>query len=184
METRVELTESMATRLMEARELAGLSQYHLADDLGWVRSKIKRIERAEVQTVGEEDLRRITKKLNVDFTKKAAAPKRRASPGPEPKKKAAAAPFKVEEVFSRVTQKRSETNLVYFQVTMRKEMDPMDLIGRDTKLGGVKGRINGVEHTKEQNPLKRGDRVVIMLFGMGIGGTRLSSRRVPASKTH
>ena len=61
-------------------------------------------------------------------------------------------------------------NQVYFEVTMAKDMTADQLLGiRKVELLGVTGSINGVENTQDQNPLRAGDRVAIMLWGPGIG---------------
>lgn len=55
MSDRVELSQNQAEDLRKLRLGAELSQYELAERANLTRSKIKRIEKGEVQTISQED---------------------------------------------------------------------------------------------------------------------------------
>ena len=151
---RVQLTRSMATQLLKKRQAAGMSQYELADQLGWVRSKIKRIEKAEVSSIDAQDLTQLERVLD---RVKDRVPSPTAVPGkignstgcfsnPKPVKR------------------RMFKNLKFFEVSMTKQVQPGSLLGSRIELGGVRGHINGVEATQDQYPLREGDQVVIAIW--------------------
>ena len=170
---RVKLTKKMAGAIRKARTQAKVSQYALADSLGWPRAKVKRLELGETKTIDEEDLKRLEQTLNVQesSSKKADVPKKRSSSS-KPGGKIISM-FKAEALFNKVRYLREKGvggNQVYFEVTMAKDMTADQLLGiRKVELLGVTGSINGVENTQDQNPLRAGDRVAIMLWGPGIG---------------
>jgi transcriptional regulator with XRE-family HTH domain len=165
---RVTLTKKKAQELFRAREATGKSQYEVAEELGWVRSKIKRLEKAEVKTILEEDLQTLEEYLGVQesSSKEGAPVKKRSS-------RKVISMFKAEDLFSNVLHLPERTtgkNLQFFEVTMAKTMSAEDLHRvREIELLGVMGSINGVENSQSQVPIPAGDRVVIMLWGAGIG---------------
>jgi len=159
---RIKLKVQQALELARARKKKGLSQYELAEQLGWPRSKIKRIEKAEVQSIEEEDLKTLRKKLNV----KESATKRASSKKRSSRKK---------EKSDRSKGPRTD-NQRLFLVKMLQGMKPEELIGEPMRAGGVSGHIHGVENTKDQDPLKAGDEVVLMMWGPGIGDQRPGAR--------
>lgn len=55
MSDRVALSDDQAADLLARRETQGLSQYELAERADMTRSKIKRIEKGEVQTISQTD---------------------------------------------------------------------------------------------------------------------------------
>jgi len=169
---RVALTKKMAEELLHARERASKSQYEIADELGWVRSKIKRIEKAEIKTIDEADLKQLAQLLGVKdlSTKRLSSKKRSTSSGAK-----VISLFKVKGLFTKVRHLPLRSlaggkNVLFFEVTMAKDMTAEQLLEvRKVDLLGVTGSINGVENTQDQNPIRAGDRVSIMLWGMGIG---------------
>ena len=63
MSERVPLTAKLSKKMRDLRTAAGLSQYELADRTGLTRPKIKRIEKREITTVSEDDLRALEKEF-------------------------------------------------------------------------------------------------------------------------
>lgn len=174
---RIKLTKDRATALLEARTQAGVSQYELADRLGWVRSKIKRLEKGEVQSIEEVDLELLEAELNVQESSKPreVVSKPRSSDNVVPM-------FKRGELFTRVqwVPRRVEgQNQVFFRVKMKTQVDVDALLGTPLELMGYAGRVHGVENAVGQDPLRPGDSVVIMLWGPGISkqGTMTSKKR-------
>jgi transcriptional regulator with XRE-family HTH domain len=166
------LSAGVAAKLKKARTRSGHSQYSLAEALGWPRAKIKRLEKAEVKTISLEDLRAwnaATSNVKESSSKKAAPKKSSSSEGK------VISLFKVGEMFSNVRHLPLRSlaggkNVLFFEVTMAKDMTAEQLLRvRKVELLGVTGSINGVENTQDQNPIRAGDRVPIMLWGMGIG---------------
>lgn len=148
-----------------------MSQYELAAKLGWVRSKIKRLEKGEVASIDEEDLEAIEKELGISSSDNVIVL--------EPKKPRGARkiglPFSVLQKEERAV---AGTNQVFFLVRMKTTMRAEDLLTRNVKLLGYEGAIHGVENSRDQEPLKPGDEFVIMLWGRGIAerrGARSSS---------
>ena len=173
---RVNLTKSKAQELLRARERSGKSQYELASELAWVRSKIKRIERAEIANIDEEDLTALERVLDVKESKKARVGKRpkviKLFPGST----------KVEGLFTKVVrqhhrQKPHFENQVFFLVTVRSTWHPDNLLGLEVELEGLQGTIHGVEHRGDQVPIRAGERVPIMLWGEGIAKRRPGARK-------
>ena len=63
MSERVPLTAKLSKKMRDLRTAAGLSQYELADRTGLTRPKIKRIEKREITTVSEDDLRALEREF-------------------------------------------------------------------------------------------------------------------------
>lgn len=151
MTNRIPLTKALASQLLKKRRDAGVSQYELADQLGWVRSKIKRIEKAEVASIETQDLSQLERALG-NVKDMVPSPTR--------------APGKIGNstgCFSdpKPVQRRMFKNLKFFQVSMTKQVQPGSLLGSRIELQGVRGRVQGVEATQDQYPLREGDQVVI-----------------------
>lgn len=188
---RVKLKVQKALELAEARKRKGLSQYELADQLKWPRSKIKRIEKAEVLTIEEKDLKKLCKRLGVKVPSNVLEPaqKKALSKKRSSRKSNVVSMFKEEGLFTNVFHLVDRTgwkNQVFFEVTMAKEMKAEELLRVGSiELLGVTGSINGVENTIDQNPLRYGDRVVIMLWGSGIGVNvgNLNKKKRPGART-
>jgi transcriptional regulator with XRE-family HTH domain len=164
---RVELTKSRAASLLAGREALGMSQYALADALGWPRAKIKRLERGETVTIQESDLLALEAMFAGGRPVPQKAPK-------VPRKKWGS----TDKLFTRVKRlprQRGSENTVFFRVRMKVEIHPDQLSGRHLDLEGVKGCVHGVAHTKRQVPLRVGDEVVIMLWGPGIARRQRNS---------
>ena len=168
---RIKLTKNKAQELLRARERAGKSQYEVADSLGWVRSKIKRIEKAEIQSIDEDDLKQLEQFLSV---KESSSKKAESATKSSEKGGKLLTMFKSDKLFTKVRHlmdrhQARTLNQVFFEVTMGKAMSAEELLNvRKVELLGVVGSINGVENTQDQDPLRPGDRVVIMLWGPGI----------------
>ena len=62
---RVPFTSKNASGLRKMRKQRGLTQYQLAEKLGWVRSKIKRLEKHEVSSIHEDDLVALANALKI-----------------------------------------------------------------------------------------------------------------------
>jgi transcriptional regulator with XRE-family HTH domain len=159
MSERIPLTRVMAEGLLKARKAAGLSQYTLAEKLGWVRSKIKRLELGEVESILKKDYKTLMDLLE------GRAP----SNGVKPRKKAAASRKKAVQasrLFDIVDPiKNRRSRLRFFRVRLAREMSVDDLISQTVALKDVRGTINGVEHTQSQGPkFRKGEKVVIAVF--------------------
>lgn len=159
MTNRIPLTKALASQLLKKRRDAGVSQYELADQLGWVRSKIKRIEKAEVASIETQDLSQLERALG-NVQGGAAVSVSRAKPV------IAHLAGKIGNstgCFSdpKPVQRRMFKNLKFFQVSMTKQVQPGSLLGSRIELQGVRGRVQGVEATQDQYPLREGDQVVI-----------------------
>ena len=171
---RIKLTKNKAQELLRAREGSGKSQYEVADALGWVRSKIKRIEKAEISTIDEDDLVQLERFLNVQESSSKKAPAKKTPVTSSEKGAQIISMFKPDKLFSKVRHlldrhTEKTRNQVFFEVTMAQQMSAEELLNvRKVELLGVTGSINGVENTQDQTPLRAGDRVVIMLWGSGI----------------
>ena len=63
MTDRVVLSSNQAADLLTLREAKGISQYDLAERAKMTRSKIKRIEKGEVQTISQVDYDTLTEIL-------------------------------------------------------------------------------------------------------------------------
>lgn len=173
---RVKLTKKKAAEFVAARTKRELSQYELADKLGWPRAKVKRIEKGEVATIDEIDLRQLCRALGVQEPSNVKEPKTKRAGS---KKRSKAERKKVVSIFEEgrlftkvyhLVERNGQSNQVYFEVTMAKEISPDALCRvRSVELLGVTGSINGVENSVAQDPIPAGDRVVIMLWGPGIG---------------
>jgi transcriptional regulator with XRE-family HTH domain len=143
MSDRTPLTQKLARKLKAARNVKGLSQYELADELNWPRSKIKRIEKAEVKTVDVEDL---TKLEGVLFVKSVKEP---VKTGSKP----------VKTGMFRSSTKLDRTmgpHLKFVRVEMAVVARPGELLGERVMFGDIQGAIHGVENSAEQDPLKPG----------------------------
>lgn len=162
---RVHLTKKKAEGLKAARVQAGKSQYELANELGWVRSKIKRLEKGEVQTIDESDLKALEQKLaahpDVQEVKifREGIGKARSSSKSE---------F-FEEVAYLADREASPggVNCAFFRVRMRKTMIVRELMGVELELEGRRGRIHGIEHVGA-DLLRAGTVIDIMLWAPGI----------------
>ena len=151
MSERTELTKKLARQLKSARNVKGLSQYELADALGWPRSKIKRIEKAEVQTIGVKDLKELRAVLF------AAGVKKNELDVKEPVK-TSAKKVKLPRLFRTIERldRKMGDHLIFFRVEMAVVAKPEELLEGIVMHKGVKGAIHGVENTVEQDPLKPG----------------------------
>jgi len=185
------LTAELATELLKRRLRTNHSQYSLANKLGWPRSKVKRLEKAEVKTVSVEDYRRWNaatafRKAGVQepATKRGTSKKATSSATPKPRskkvgvKKPRSSSSRVEKsVLFRVVGEHPRSgswkNQRFFEVEMKTQIAPVELLGRRVPIRGLDGTIHGVENTRTQDPLKAGDRVVIMLWGPGIASKKL-----------
>jgi len=200
--TRVKLTKKMAETIRKTRAAVNVSQYELADALGWVRSKIKRLEKAEVATIGVEDLMMLENVFQLQWDQKVdfnvqesssnkAVPAKGSSKKTvlSPTEKKSSSKTKMGALFSSVRHLPErklglKSSQVFFEVTVVKTMTAEELLGvRRIELLGVEGSINGVENTQNQIPIRAGDRVVIMLWSPGstvtgsLGFTKTARRR-------
>ncbi len=131
-------------------------------------------------TIEEEDLKKLRKKLGVkESATKRASSKKRSS---RKKEKSNVILMKRKGTFFRVLEEEDRSkgprtdNQRYFLVKMLQGMKPEELIGEPMTAGGVSGHIHGVENTIDQDPLKAGDEVVLMMWGPGIGAKRPGAR--------
>lgn len=168
---RTKLTKAKAQQLLQAREMARISQYELAKKLGWVRSKIKRLEKGEVQSIEEEDLKRLEEVLGLSNSDNVIVLEPLKSRGVFKE----GLPF---DVVKKEERHVGGDNQVFFRVRMTTKMKPADLLRRTVEIHGYEGAIHGVESLKSQGSLKIGDEVLIMLWGRGI-----ASRQGPRSST-
>jgi hypothetical protein len=150
-----------------------MSQYALAGALGWPRAKIKRLERGETVSIQQSDLDALEAMFagGASAQKKAprkSAPEKKAAPRPKTSRRKLARPEELFTSVKRLPRPRGAENIVFFRVKMKVEKDPEALFGLNLELDGTQGRINGVAHTKKQIPLRVGDQVDIMLWGLGI----------------
>lgn len=160
MTNRIPLTKKLTQELLRSRKDLGFSQYELANKLGWVRSKIKRIEKAEVSTVDEGDLKALDDVLGTTSVQGAA-----------PKKRISKVPFS-KVPFSKAVRKRKNSrykNQAFFTVTLREDRVPEELIGLEFECDGIRGPIHGVESTQTQKLIRAGERILVMLWKEGVG---------------
>lgn len=163
---RVALTKKRADELKTARIRAGKSQYELANELGWVRSKVKRLEKGEVRTISEEDLKALERRLRSHpDVKEVRIP--RGDGGERPGN------AKAEEFFERVELLDRQAspggrNCAFFRVRMKESMLVSALDRVEFTLLGYKGAVHGVENAVDQPVLRKGDVVVIMLWAPNI----------------
>jgi transcriptional regulator with XRE-family HTH domain len=175
---RKKLTERQTGILLRARTRAGMSQYALADVLGWPRSKVKRLEKGEVKTISLEDLRAWKGATSRSPNVQELAPqggvlarkKRSSEGGGGARKKRSSHVGNIVNWFELVKKesRRSGKNQRFFRVVLKQQLNPEQLLGRVATLHGVTGIIHGVENDRTQVPIKAGDQVVIMLWGEGI----------------
>lgn len=141
---RTPLTKAKAQQLLSARTRSGLSQYELAAKLGWVRSKIKRIERAEVSSIVADDLRRLESAIGLDPTPSAE---------------------ENEDVVVLLGEVRPATpHQMFVRARVMVSTPPHELLGYQVHEAGHTRAVHGVEHATTQDPLKPGDEVVLMLW--------------------
>lgn len=174
---RVKLTKTKAEQLRVARARLGLSQYELADEFGWVRSKIKRLEKCEVQSIEKDDLERLEKRLGV---------KESNGPRVEVKiKKARSSRGNVVSLFGGKTfesvqflpGRTNGNNCAFFRVKMARQVDVDSLMGTPLELAGYSGKVHGIENMIDQDPLRPGDVTVIMLWARNIRDQRPKTRK-------
>lgn len=176
MKMRIELTKKMAQQIYDARMDADISQYELANELGWVRSKIKRLEKGEVQSIEESDWDRLIEALDVkEYSPRRGVTRSRRDnviplhTGVLPEVgEATTSQKKLFTRVKRISRGGVYRNQVFFRVTMKKELPVEDLLCQVLEIDGLLGAIHGVENREDQDPLKAGDSVVIMLWGPGI----------------
>lgn len=170
-QNRVPLTKKLANTLRRARVETGMSQYELATKLGWVRSKIKRIEKAEVISIPASDLEALQQKLLNGASEEGYEDAPEATPvekAPKPKPKPSTW-WRADGWFQSVKhQKRSASQLDYFEVDLKKPMSVKELQNACLSINGVKGRVIGVEYNSDQGPnFTTGERIVLALFPAG-----------------
>lgn len=181
---RIKLEVKKALELADARGKSGLSQYELADELGWPRSKIKRIEKAEVQTIEEGDLKRLEEALDVKDLGRT-----RVEVTIKKKKRGAdVVPlFRRGELFERVQfmpARLTGDNCAYFRVKMAKQVDVDSLMGTPLELAGYSGKVHGVENVGGQDQLRPGEVLVIMLWARNIQNQRPKKGNLLRKKSH
>lgn len=181
---RIDLNLTEAANIKKARMAKGFSQYQLAEQLGWVRSKVKRIEKFEVSTIERADLESLWRVLDGSFVKGCkteevqqelsfcAASKSSSDMGEEPERKICR-PVRegvAEDLFTNVyfVPRRMGVNQAFFKVTMKKGMKPDQLLRTKVAILGYEGVVHGVENDTMQDPLRAGDQVILMLWGEGI----------------
>lgn len=173
---RIKLEVKKALELADARGKSGLSQYELADELGWPRSKIKRIEKAEVQTIEEEDLKSLEEVLDVKDLGRT-----RVEVTVKKKRGAEVVPlFRRGELFERVQllpARLTGDNCAYFRVKMAKQVDVDSLMGTPLELAGYSGKVHGIENVGRQDQLRPGEVLVIMLWARNIQNQRPKTRK-------
>jgi len=160
---RIPLTKAMAAELLKARKAAGISQYALADELGWVRSKVKRLELGEVESIAKKDYDALMGLLKGVTPKNGArkAPETVAAPR-KPRRKAVQGSQLFDSV-NPITNRRSK--LKFFRVRLARDTMLEDLLSQMIALKDVRGTINGVEHHQSQGPeFKKGEKVVIAIY--------------------
>ena len=176
---RVKLTKTKAEQLRVARARLGVSQYELADEFGWVRSKIKRLEKCEVQSIEKDDLERLEKRLGV---KESGGPrvevkvkKTRSS------KSGNVVPLfdgrKTFESVQFLPGRTNGNNCAFFRVKMARQVDVDTLMGTPLELAGYSGKVHGIENMVGQDPLRPGDVTVIMLWARNIQDQRPKARK-------
>jgi transcriptional regulator with XRE-family HTH domain len=182
--TRIALTPKMANSLRDARIAKGMSQYQLAEQLGWVRSKIKRLEKHEVLTIPQEAHEKMLRILGTHAppaTPPKTAPQPKAPKASSVKKAdpsslkgvpllikigkgaASPAPFTVLR-----TVPRRATALRYIKVRFEQPFSLEDLVSARVILATDESQqysINGVEYRVRQGPVfKPGDVMVLGFF--------------------
>jgi len=169
---RVPLTKKMVNTLQVARKGAGLSQYVLADRLGWKRSKIKRLEKGEVGTIEDADYRAFLgccvenganrREIRKEATRTAAVKR----PGGAELRGAVSSYFtKV-----RMLPSRGKSCLEFVRVTLTKDLpDHMDVLEKRVHVKASRlekwtsRTVIGLEFAQEQLPLKKGMTVDLAL---------------------
>ena len=169
------LTEKLATELKRRRVRAKLSQYKLAEVLGWPRSKVKRLEKAEVKTISMEDIRAWKGATSRTSNVQESASERG---NPTPKKRSSsgggvARGSSITNWFELVRKEERSgifKNLRFFRVVSKRKVEGEKLLGRRAVFHGVDGHIHGVENDITQVPIQVGDEFVLALWSKGIGG--------------
>jgi len=156
MGTRTTLTKNLALEIMKSRKSQGLSQYELADKLGWVRSKIKRLEKGEVLSIAEEDLAALARTLRWGRGISSSAP----TASSKTVKSANASSFKLLGPVSRV-----RTKLKYFRVEFLHPVKVRELLGLQVAFPTARGAIHGIEHTTKQGRIfEKGEQTIIAVY--------------------
>lgn len=151
---RVPFTRKHARAVRRGREARGATQYELAEELGWPRSKIKRLEKHEVVSIVREDLAALTAALDV-----GGADGERGAP------KIDEVPNAVAIDVGREDTTREIPNVRFFEVVFREETSSAALRGAELRHDGVTYRVHGVEHeTANGGVFVPGDQAVLLLW--------------------